>query len=561
MLAVETGNQEVLDGIVRDMANRLVVDLRHRGVDGDKFANSSGTKLKEQLFNQIFVSQPRSNEVMNGSDRAWDMVETAMDQLYAGMVNGLTDAHGGILPDGSLVVGQSHYVPKGGVGGKDVPVSAGGAALGEGGFGSVYIYEGQDGGAIVVKEPLDEGVSEMVGDQRSEKLREKARESHHEAEIHRQAQGEAGHENLVRLEGIIHNGKNTTICLEYCPNGDVSGMGRKLWDSEMLTGLSPDQQGRVRQQAMGLMCRDMARGLGHIHQNGVGHLDFKGVNVFLGRDGVGKVGDLGTGVRLQEGRFEVPTNYHFPDAPSYLPPEVLELMQLPPHKSLLRGLMDKEWITSIDLEAYEAACGQLGNQAPIEEFQRVKGTLLDIQQRAGLQDSNKDELVAAWREATRGLDALAKGLQRSEGVTTGQVLDVTKVDVWALGITMCELAYSGEHGSGSPFEGSNSGRTTTNIAEYAQDGTKTFTEYRLERWAKDHPDTLPPTDERLDALLDKLLHRDPDQRISVAQALDDPYFSELALDNPQVREFVKILTSSGSSRVAIEESAKRVAQL
>ncbi|WP_218280607.1 hypothetical protein [Verrucomicrobium spinosum] len=36
---------------------------------------------------------------MNGSDRAWDMVETAMDQLYAGMVNGLTDAHGGILPD------------------------------------------------------------------------------------------------------------------------------------------------------------------------------------------------------------------------------------------------------------------------------------------------------------------------------------------------------------------------------------------------------------------------------------------------------------------------------
>ncbi|WP_050030155.1 protein kinase [Verrucomicrobium sp. BvORR034] len=561
LLAVEMGDQEALNGIVSDMTNRIVVVLQEQGVDGEKFAASSGARLKEQLLNVIFASQPRSGEVMNGGDHTWDMVEKAMDQLYSGVTNGLNEGHGRVRTDGTLAVEETRYVPQGGVGAKDVHVSAGGASLDEGGFGSVFIYDGTDGSKIVVKEQLDEGVSQMVGDQKFGKLQEKAHDSHHEASIHRLAQGEEGHENLVRLVGTMHNGKNTTICLEYCPNGSVPGMGRKLWDSEMLSGLSPDQQSHARRQAIGLMSRDMARGLNHMHQNGVGHQDFKGANVFLGRDGVAKVGDLGSSVKLQEGRFEVPTNYHFPDAPAYLAPEVLELTSLPPHRSLVRAFMDKEWIASFDLDKFEEAYAQIGHPGPQEVFQRIKGTLQDIQQRAGEEGSDKDTLVQEWNTAVRSLESMVAGIRKSEGITTGQVVDVTKVDVWALGITMCELAYSGDHGSGSPFEGSNSGRTAANITGYALDGTKTFTQYRLEKWAQQHPDILPPTDERLDALLDKLLHHDPDQRISLDQALEDPYFQELALDNPQVRDFVQKLTSSGSSKVEIEESAKLVGAL
>ncbi|MEZ0390368.1 MAG: protein kinase [Verrucomicrobium sp.] len=561
LLAVEMGDQEALDGIVTDMTHRLVVDLRHREVDGEKFAGSSGTRLKEQLRDVILGTQPRSSEVMNGSEHAWTMVDKALDRLYAGVVNGLNEGHGAMRTDGSLMVGESHYVPQGGVGAKDVPVAAGGASLGEGGYGSVYIYDGPDGSKVVVKEPLYEGEDEMVGDQRLGKLQEKARESHREAEMHSQAQGGAGHENLVRLEGTVHNGKNTTICLEYCPNGDVPGMGRKLWDREMLPGLSPDQQSRARQLAVGLMLRDMARGLDHIHKNGVGHMDFKGVNVFLGSDGLAKVGDLGTGVKMQDGLYHVPMTHQYVDSPSYVAPELLELAELPPTKSYMRALPDKEWILSHDLGRYEAAYEAFSDPAPLEEFRRVKDTLLGIQERARQEGSDKDELVAQWRQAVTGLETMVKGLKQVPGLTTGQVVDVNKADVWALGVTLCELAYPSEGGGASPFEGSSSKRTATNIREYGQDGTKTFTQLRLERWEQEHPGVLPPTDDRLDALLDKMLDPDPQKRISSAELLQDPFFQDEALDDPQVREFIRKLTSPGSSRVEIEESAKLVAKL
>lgn len=552
ILAVETGRQDALDGIVEDMTHRLVVDLRAKGVDGKKFAGSDGATFKAQFCGAFLGLNPEK-----GTPEG-DRVLLAMDRLYTGVVNGLNEGHGTVDFDGQLTFGQVDYTPQGGFGTMDRPVSEGGAFLGDGGYGKVFVFDGTDGGKVVVKEPRPMGDNPNPT---AKELRTLARDSHREAEMHSLAQGTEGHENLVRFEGSVYRGKNTTVCVEYCPNGDMDKMGKKLSHPEILRELPLEQQERVRDRSVGLMSRDMARGLSFIHRNGVGHLDFKGANVFIGGDGVAKVGDLGTGVRLQDGRYHIPLGHQFVDAPSYVSPELLELRETPPHQLLgITGFV-KDWVLSVDLDQYEQAYAALSHPAPLQEFQRVKEALRELQGRAERDGLGTRELAAAWRELITPVDDLVKGLREVPGILTGQTLDANKADVWALGITMCELAYPGDDGqSGSPFEGSRI-ETIDNIQEFARDGTKTFTQHRMERWERDHPGTIPPSNPRLDALLDKMLHPDPNQRITLEQVLEDPYLQDEVLDDPQVRDFVQKLTSSGSSKVEVVESAKRVSQL
>ncbi|WP_050030154.1 protein kinase [Verrucomicrobium sp. BvORR034] len=562
--AAKAGNLEVLDAVVGDMTNRIVVELRDQGVDGEKFAGSAGIRLRAQLCQQIIKADPELGGLMKmpNPNEVKNRVNQALDRLYAGVVNGLNPGHGSQGTGSTLQIGTLRLVPHGTEGMKDRPIASGGAFLGRGGFGNVYLYDGSDGSKVVVKVPKEAGETETSLDERVT-IEERAQLSHREAEMHALVQGEDGHENLIALKGVVHNGKNTTLCIEHCPNGGVDDLGVKLQDLDSLQGLTPDQQGKVRQLTVGLVIRDMARGLAHIHEKGVAHLDFKGGNAFIGGDGVAKVGDLGTGVRQQDGLYELPMNHQYVDNPSYLPPEMLEAMALPPKVSL--SLCGARKIQALDLDAVETAYEKFSDPAPVEEFRRIKDTLLTIQTQIRNGEGDERTLAAEWERTTKRLDDLTRELAAIPGSSTGRVLDVNKVDVWGLGLTLCELAYPGGPGkSGSPFDEGALGQTAKtgdNIAQYGKDGDKTFTEYRLERWEKTHPGVLPPTDERLDALLDKMMHRDPNQRITVAQALEDPYFQELVLDNPQVREFVQKLTSSGSSRVEIEESAKLVAHL
>ncbi|WP_038165586.1 protein kinase [Verrucomicrobium sp. BvORR106] len=563
-LAAKVGDQEALNGVVGDMANRIVVELGRKGVDGGKFAGSAGIRLRAQLSQQIIKADPELGGLMKMPDpnEVKNQVNQALDRLYAGVVNGLNPGHGSQGTGSTLQIGTLRLEPHGGEGTKERSIGSGGAILGRGGFGVVYLYDGSDGSKMVVKVPKEAGETETSLDERVT-IEERAQLSHHEAEMHALVQGEDGHENLIALKGVVHNGKNTTLCIEHCSNGGVDELGVKLQDLESLRELTPDQQGKVRQLTVGLVIRDMARGLARIHEKGVAHLDFKGGNAFIGSDGVVKVGDFGTGVRQQGGLYELPIDHQYVDNPSYLPPEMLEAMSLPPKLAL--HLCGFRSIPGLDLTAIEAAYEKFSDPAPVEEFRRIKDELLTIQTQLRNGEGDERALSRQWGEVTERLAALTKELAAIPGSSTGRVLDVNKVDVWGLGLTLCELAYSSGPGeSGSPFDEGAQGQTAkagANIAKYGKESTQTFTEYRLQRWEKAHPGVLPPTDERLDALLDKMMHRDPNQRITVAQALEDPYFQELALDNPQVREFVQKLSSSGSSRIELEESARQVALL
>src|SRR6266516_2917495 len=99
------------------------------------------------------------------------------------------------------------------------------------------------------------------------------------------------HPNVVGVTDIGEENGRLHIVSQYMPGGDLGALldeaeGRRLALEEVLR-----------------LATDIARGLEHIHANGVVHRDLKPQNVWLAPDGTAKIGDFGLAIGAEQSRI------------------------------------------------------------------------------------------------------------------------------------------------------------------------------------------------------------------------------------------------------------------
>ena len=377
--------------------------------------------------------------------------------------------------------------------------------LGSDGFGVVDLYRSEDGESIVLKRPkVEMGTMPNTPLEKERHLefvnreRDTAyQELREEIALYRHIQQAGGHPNVLPMLGELTGPMGEPILvLPLMPNGDAFSLGNSLCGAL--------EQGRVdghQGQLMGLtMLKDVGDSLQHLHERaGVLHLDMKPENYLVDGEGRLQLMDFGTsmvGVEHQLKRLPV-------DIPRYYPPEVL-----------IARVQRKE--------------GDIGKRDRINEIERQ--IRQDNRTPGTLSPEHRTELLKE-QEELRSANAQIKA------ATTIPVNE--KSDSWALGIMAYRLLVDNRSQSVSPFF-----HETDNYVGKQLERTEAFGKSQaplLDQVALWYPD-----DEGLRArignlspevkeLVNGLLHPDPEQRMSVQQALLHPLFQQQGVGSSEIR--------------------------
>lgn len=347
--------------------------------------------------------------------------------------------------------------------------------LGEGAFGTIALYK-RDGGdeLVAVKTSKSEG-----GEQHDLLVEGKGPFAKDDPRVeyrrHLAVQGE-GHDNILKLHGAFKTPEGRFgMVMEFAPHGDMEKAAGKIQEAHEGGSIDIAQRFALALTAL----KDMAGGLKHMHERGFVHGDVKLQNMFVGRGGVLKVADFGTAQGGGAYRLVAsPRN----EAAGYLSPERLK-------KDSLVG------------ELGEGKTGRL-----VEERSRyvdqAKKTFENALSQAGIE--NATEFYAAL-----------------EG---DRIVETTAVDhnadTFALGVALHHLL-TGE--AFLPYKGLSGPMSTRwSVMElYASDpNNKAFGGKEGEEGRGFFGPSF--GDERIDDLMNGLLHPDPGQRPTMQQVLDHP---------------------------------------
>jgi len=375
--------------------------------------------------------------------------------------------------------------------------------LGEGGFGSVYLYRDASGNGDTIAFKLIKPPADNKDTAAFEKV---LGETINEVQIQRLGNTTAS-ENVLSVEGAVRlEGGAVGIALESAPHGSVYDLATGLAKN---IGNGPGQLTNAEAKVVRLtQVKSMLEGLKELQRQGIFHLDLKSPNCLIGADGKLKIIDYGksriTGSLVLK---DLPEGL---DNPRYLAPEI--------HVARRAVQKDKE--------------GEIDNLA---------ASLRIITDGIVPQDANTtaNDLEAARKRLAENL-AKALGGQFAQSALDQLQNPITQAaDVWGVGITLVELLTGKQLLSDFAF--------ASDVGEYLAD------------WAANPQSTvvsnttsgpLPKTalmhstgDADLDDLLNKLLHRDPTQRIGIDAALMHRAFQTRGVGNAAVDAMMPRLTS------------------
>lgn len=158
--------------------------------------------------------------------------------------------------------------------------------LATGGGGTVSIYEDDQGGKIVLKEPKG---YKPDGEVTEDKFEEFAGEARNQWEAIGGEKGPAP-TNIMGMEGLVlgPNGQ-PLMAMPLADGGDAEGVNLAV-NAAAQTGLiSPQAQNAITQD----LVRQMAMGIKQMQDKGISHHDLKEANVFVMGDGTVKIADFG----------------------------------------------------------------------------------------------------------------------------------------------------------------------------------------------------------------------------------------------------------------------------
>lgn len=379
--------------------------------------------------------------------------------------------------DGSLRLNNKDYARK--------------ELLGEGAFGKVWRYEASDGTSIALKLPKVIETSD-----RNERLvrADMVDEFAGEVRAHRAALGPNGHPNITKLEGVVRTpGGDLGIALEILPGGSAFDAMSKIQEKVDAGLLDKTAANAVRMT----LFHDIAKGLAHLHKEGLTHLDFKSPNCLIGADGVARIADFGT--TIDAGDFHA-GDYKRPDNPQWLASELVR------------------------------SSGQVADEVGKN---RTRGEIKDTiaSQFKGLKNVGNDFITKVQNYDTQETRA---GMQLQ--------LDAGKTDTWSLGVTGFNLIYGREMVRG---QGGYASDDATRIANFGNDPNNRAINTGV-------PDGSPNVGNSfagstgfapIDELLNMLMHPDPNQRPDMQDVLDHPAFRMPGAGSNEARELIKELMS------------------
>lgn len=199
---------------------------------------------------------------------------------FAELVHGqaVTQLADRLNDDASVVLNGKTYAPQ--------------SVLSSNNFGTVELYQAEDGSHIVLKTPRRNELHT---------LEQQLDEARNEVRAHRAAQGQDDGDGdggegaspwVIGLRGAMRGPDGLVrIALEYAPGGNLGGLMQRIDQARQRGDISPQAATLARITLL----RDTLQGMRHVQESrGMLHLDLKPINFFIGEDGRAKVGDFGT---------------------------------------------------------------------------------------------------------------------------------------------------------------------------------------------------------------------------------------------------------------------------
>lgn len=376
-----------------------------------------------------------------------------------------------------------------------------GRDLGDGAYGKVVEYVPRNGGDPVAVKFMKHG-----GTTTPSKVFDMAVQ---ENDSQQKANG-TGDPNVLKGHGLVRPGDGTlAIITEVAPRGDAMKLMNNL--KAMITqGVITPQQGML---AAMTLAQDMAKGLAHMHSQGVAHVDFKPMNVFIDKDGNGKVADFGTGTESRVGDRKVFAGI---DAPYWQSPEVLVGKENTVKSTVKYSDLQQQAIGKLtDVFANEVTHG--GTLPPNFQFSQ------------GIVDRVADDL-----EQTQ-LDTQFDG---------GNI-DPQSYDAFALGVSIFNAFFESTMVPGGKnqfmFEDQKA------LIEFYDKGIDPI---------GTHPDALHQTTgfPEVDNLINQLMKTDPQQRMTVTQASTSNAFNDPRIGSDEVRNLIVALTTGDQNKIGLAAS-------
>ncbi|KAJ2160552.1 Protein kinase [Coemansia sp. RSA 552] len=215
---------------------------------------------------------------------------------------------------------------------------------------------------------------------------------------------ESSHKNIVNyIESFLLNSSDLWVVMEYMEGGALTDVidNNKLSEGQIAT-----------------VCREVCRGLSHLHQQAIIHRDIKSDNVLLGEDGQVKITDFGFCAKLSEQRSKRATMV---GTPYWMAPEVVKQKPYGPKVDVWSlGIMVIEMIESeppyLDEEPLKALYLIATNGTPAlkhpESLSReLKGFLaeclcVDVQSRATMEELMTQEFLVQRAQSLSTLRSL-----------------------------------------------------------------------------------------------------------------------------------------------------------
>ncbi|KAJ2856918.1 Protein kinase [Coemansia erecta] len=218
---------------------------------------------------------------------------------------------------------------------------------------------------------------------------------------------ESRHANIVNfIEAFLLNSSDLWVVMEYMEGGALTDV---------------IDNNKMNEMQIATVCREVCRGLNHLHKQDIIHRDIKSDNVLLGEDGQVKITDFGFCAKLSEQRSKRATMV---GTPYWMAPEVVKQKPYGPKVDVWSlGIMVIEMIESeppyLDEEPLKALYLIATNGTPAlkrpETLSReLKGFLaeclcVDVQSRATMEELLSQEFLLKKAQSLKILVSLLSG--------------------------------------------------------------------------------------------------------------------------------------------------------